>query len=169
MFIGQKASLTTTPPSSSNWPHLLHLFDQHANHALRSVCSKMAPSSSLNHTSSHWKLAITISRPFKVMRRQTRRSRAGLRCRHWTRKLFPHGLFVWGTGFGVGLMVVVLSEYGHREQDQFLEEKRKGSRKVGFRNSLFVMQLWLLALVTQVSDCFCLISVMLLSAVSTET
>ncbi|KAI9545295.1 hypothetical protein NQZ68_037165 [Dissostichus eleginoides] len=35
----------------------------------------------------------------------------------------------WGAGFGFGLKEVVLSEYGHREQDQFLEEKRKGSRQ----------------------------------------
>ncbi|KAF0036562.1 hypothetical protein F2P81_011874 [Scophthalmus maximus] len=41
-----------------------------------------------------------------------------------------------GPGVGVALKGVASSEYGHREQDQFLEEKRKGSRKVGFRNRL---------------------------------
>lgn len=37
-----------------------------------------------------------------------------------------------------------LSEHGHRQQDQFLEEKLKGSRKVGPRSS---------ALFQSVTDC----------------
>lgn len=45
-----------------------------------------------------------------------------------------------GAGFGVSLKSVVLPEYGHREQDQFLEEKSKGSRKVTlhFYNALIL-------------------------------
>lgn len=48
-----------------------------------------------------------------------------------TRKLFRHVSFCWGSGFGVCLSACCLSEHGHRQQDQFLEEKLKGSWKVG--------------------------------------
>lgn len=44
-----------------------------------------------------------------------------------------------GAGFAVGLKEVVLSEYGHREQDTFLEEKRKGSRQVSFSHSFLML------------------------------
>lgn len=84
-----------------------------------------------------WNLNMTIFQSFELLRRQTRSSRAGLSCSQWDAETVSPWFLGVRSRVRCQSKGAVLSDYGHREQDQFLEEKRKGSWKVSFGN-LFI-------------------------------
>ena len=86
-----------------------------------------------------WNLNMTIFQSFKLLRRQTRSSRAGLSCSQWNAETVSPWFLRVRSRVRCQSKGAVLSEYGHREQDQFLEEKRKGSWKVSFGNFLYFL------------------------------
>lgn len=65
------------------------------------------------------------------MRSETRRSRAVLRGRRWNAETISRWFLRVISCSRFRCEGICVTEHGHREQDQFLEEKRKGSRKVG--------------------------------------